>query len=466
MEQWDRRRFISTAAIVAGSGLAGWHGLGSRGLFAQAQLVGVPDEILNPVEVSGADAEPVMGKLPGQKRMYVLPADAGEFYRVGGHTMKRIARASDTGDVHELATFTGNKGATMPRHAHLSSHAAVLVLRGEVEFELGGERWTMMRGDFANLPPGTPHGWTMRSDGAQIALFSMNNRVGAAFTAMGERHDGPQVAAGVPAEIVPAALARAAAAGDFQLAPAAESASAAVRVSNKQLPLTPGAYVLADGGGERFGGNTFLARNANTTGQFLFIITEGGPGGGVGAHFHARHFENFFGLDGETLGWAYGKAVPLHTGDYFQAPPRNLHGFRLNQEYNRFAAFLTPGIFENFFVMMGSRGRGGDGRGRAAGRGEGDARGRGAFAGGAPDMFKALQMSGRGPDGYPLDVHAAKLPLPPQDPIWTKGVAAALSERAALLAHAQALCGVPISREITPELRRALALKPRPEDFI
>jgi len=156
MERWDRRRFINAAAIAAGSGLAGWHGLGSRSLLAQAQLVGVPEEILNPVEVSGADAEPVMGKLPGQKRMYVLPADAGEFYRVGGHTMKRIARAADTGDVHELATFTGNTGATMPRHAHLSSHAAVLVLRGEVEFELAGDRWTMMRGDFANLPPGTP----------------------------------------------------------------------------------------------------------------------------------------------------------------------------------------------------------------------------------------------------------------------------------------------------------------------
>ena len=32
-------------------------------------------------------------------------------------------------------------------------------------------------------------------------------------------------------------------------------------------------------------------------------------------------------------------------------PPRNLHGFRLNQDYNRCAAFLTPGIFESFFVM-------------------------------------------------------------------------------------------------------------------
>ena len=468
MAQWDRRRFISTAGIAAGSGLAGWNILGTRSLFAQQPPAGVPDEILNPVEVSGADAVPVVGKLPGQKRMYVLPNDAGEYHRVGSQVMRRIARREDTGDVHELAAFTGNAGATMPRHAHLSSHAAVLVMRGEIELELSGDRWTMMRGDFANLPPGTPHGWTMKSDGAQLALFSMNHRVGAAFIAMGERQDGAQVPANLPPEIAAGRLARAADAGDFQLAPAESPAAAAVRVTNKQLPLTPGAYVLADGGGERFGGNTFLARNANTGGQFLFIITEGGPGGGVGAHFHARHFENFFALDGETLGWAYGKAVPLRTGDYFQAPPRNLHGFRLNHEYNRFAAFLTPGIFESFFVRMGGRGRGRGGEGGGGGerQGGGEGRGRGGFAGGAPDMFRALQMSGRGPDGYPLDVHPPKLPLPPQDPIWTKGAASALSDRAALLAHAQAICGVPISREITPELHRALALKPRPEDFI
>ena len=64
--------------------------------------------------------------------------------------------------------------------------------------------------------------------------------------------------------------------------------------------------------------------------------------------------------------------MPLQIGDYFQAPPRNLHGFRLNQAYNRFAAFLTPGIFENFFVMMGSRGP----RSPATGRGDGAGRSR------------------------------------------------------------------------------------------
>jgi quercetin dioxygenase-like cupin family protein len=268
-------------------------------------------------------------------------------------------------------------------------------------------------------------------------------------------------------------LASASLQGDFQLAPQATPLPEPQKVTNVVLPLTPGPYVLADGGGERFGGNTFLARNANTSGQFLFLITEGGPGGGVGAHFHARHFENFFALDGETLGWAHGKAVPLKTGDYFQAPPRNLHGFKLTQAYNRFAAFLTPGIFESFFTR-GGPGRGGGGaragggeRGAAAG---GENRGGGApggFARGGADMFRALQMSGRGPDGYPLDVHPAKLPLPPQDPVWTEGESRdEVAQRAAVLAHAQAICGVPVSREITPELRRALALKPNPAAFI
>ena len=309
----------------------------------------------------------------------------------------------------------------------------------------------------------------MRSDGAQLALFSMNHRVGVAFTAMGARQDGPQLPAGVHQTFL-RRHSRARPPRAIPACPGAAPSATPVRVTNKQLPLTPGAYVLADGGGERFGGNTFLARNANTTGQFLFIITEGGPGGGVGAHFHARHFENFFGFDGETLGWAYGKAVPLRTGDYFQAPPRNLHGFRLNQDYNRFAAFLTPGIFENFFVSMGGRGRGrGSGEGREggpAGRGgEGGARGRGAFAGGCPTCSQAADERPRA-RRVSAGRARAEAAAAPAGQSGRRARHRPLSDRAALLAHAQAICGVPISREITPELRRALALKPRPEDFI
>jgi quercetin dioxygenase-like cupin family protein len=361
----------------------------------------------------------------------------------------------------------------MPRHLHRGSHCAFLVLGGEVELELNGQRWIMMRGDFANIPPGTPHAWSMRSDRAKISLFSMNDRVGNAFLAMGKTHDSAEPPDAAGGTIAPSALAAAADNGDFQFAPQVGPAAELARVSNLLLPLTPGPYVLLDGGGERFGGNTFLAKNANTTGQFLFLMTEGGPSTGVPAHFHARHFENFFGMDGETLGWAYGKAVSLKSGDYFQAPPRNLHGFRLTQAYNRFAAFLTPGIFENFFTG-GKPGQNGVG-GRAAanaGVGPGGGRrgapppGRGGRGGG--DMFRALMMSNTGPDGYPLDVHGPTLPLPPQDPVWTAATNGnAMAQRAQLLAHGLALCGsAGLSREITPELRKALALKPKPEDFV
>jgi len=78
-------------------------------------------------------------------------------------------------------------------------------------------------------------------------------------------------------------------------------------------------------------------------------------------------------------------------------------------------------------------------------------------------------MSGRGPDGYPLDVHGHKLPLPPQDAVWLQGADATdvIRQREAIRMHAQMLNGtMPVSHGFTPELERALSFKPRAEDFI
>jgi quercetin 2,3-dioxygenase len=440
-----------------------------------------PDDVLNPVEVSGAEAVPVVGELPGARRMYVLPDGKGEYHQIGPFAMTRITRPIESGNTYELATLAGRTGAAMPRHTHLASHTALLIMGGDVELELNGQRWRMLRGDFANLPPGTPHGFVMRSDRSRIALFAMGDRVGAAYVAMGAPATSGDAPSDGGASISADSLAKGAIAGDFQLAPASAAASDAVRVSNLLLPATPTPYVLLDGGGERYGGNTFCAKDANTNGQFLFIMSEGGGGGGVGAHFHARHTEDFFALDGETMVWAYGKAVPLKPGDFVQAPPRNMHGFKMMQPYNRFVGFLTPGIFENFFThgQPGVNGVGGRGAGEGAVNtgnagnfgGQPIAPGRGGrgFAGGAPggNMFRTLMMSGVGPDGYPLDVHGPTKPLPPQDPIWTSGNQSSLNLQLMLREHGKMLCGgLSASREITPALKRALALKPKAESFV
>ena len=131
---WNRRAFLNVAGLAAGSGLAGLAMGRPASLFAQAPAADAalaPDIVLNPVEVTGADAVPIVGRLPGLKRMYMLPADQGEFHVIGTQVMKRISRPAETDGVHELVTFSGRTGAGMPRHVHLSSHAALLVMSGE-----------------------------------------------------------------------------------------------------------------------------------------------------------------------------------------------------------------------------------------------------------------------------------------------------------------------------------------------
>src|ERR1700723_465137 len=478
----DRRLLLQTGGIAGSVGAASW-ATRWQGLWAWANQAptSVPDDVLSPVEVSGPDAIPVIGELPGARRMYVLPDGKGEYHRIGSFVMTRITRPVESGNTYEIATFAGATGATMPRHKHLASHAAMVVMAGDVELELDGNSWRMLRGDFANIPAGTPHSWVMRSDRSRFALFSMGDRTGAAYVAMGSPVDTSTPPSGDLRAIPPARFAAAAMAGDFQLSQLAAPPADAERVSNLILPTTPSAYVLLDGGGERYGGNTFCAKDANTNGQFVFIMTEGGGGPGIGAHFHARHTEDFFALDGKTMVWAQGKAVPLTSGDFVQAPPRNLHGFKMVEPYNRFVGFLTPGIFENFFTH-GQPGRNGV-AGRGAGEGAVGANGQEPRPSGEPPrglvpppgaasdpnaMFRALMMSGVGPDGYPLDVHGPTKPLPPQDPIWTMGSqfrGAQLSSP--LLEHGRLICGgALVSREITAELRRALALKPKAEAFL
>ena len=442
MTAWSRRSLLShSAGVIAAAGALG--AVGSRWALAGAAdappgmpngnlgPLWLPDSVINPVELSGPDAEVIIGRPPGSRHLYMLPDGKGEYHRVGGFAMTRIARPVDTSNVYEFMHFAGLSGATMPRHVHRGSHAFVYVMGGEIELELDGRRWLMKRSDFANIPPGTPHGWIMRSDQARFVLWTMGDRAGAAFVAMGFPYTGPEAPENV--SITPEKLAAAAFAGDFMMTVDQVPAADPTRVTELRLPFTPGPYVLADGGGERFAWNTFLAKNLNTNGQFLVITSEGAvtqrpndPAGmgvmnGVPPHFHARHFENWYGVDGDTLAWAYGKAVLIRSGDFIQVPPCNMHGFRWVGSYNRFLGLLTPGIFEPFFTggKPGQNGVGGRSAGgeipTVAARNASPDRGPG-MSGGNP--FMALMMSVRGADGYPLDVHRHALPLPPQDPVW------------------------------------------------
>src|SRR5215471_12822974 len=100
MKKPGRRSFIGAAAFTAGAASVGV----KSGFTEKAFAADAPDEVLNPVEVSGEEAVPVMGRLPGAKRMYVLPSGSGEHSLIGALVMTRVSRPADTANVYEMAT--------------------------------------------------------------------------------------------------------------------------------------------------------------------------------------------------------------------------------------------------------------------------------------------------------------------------------------------------------------------------
>jgi len=72
----------------------------------------------------------------------------------------------------EMANFVNYApGAEAPRHVH-EEEQMVIVIDGELHFDLDGDVRTMARGDVAVIPPWVPHGaWTTDSSCLQIDVF-------------------------------------------------------------------------------------------------------------------------------------------------------------------------------------------------------------------------------------------------------------------------------------------------------
>ncbi|ENM1808600.1 quercetin 2,3-dioxygenase [Klebsiella variicola] len=116
-------------------------------------------------------------------------------------------------------------------------------------------------------------------------------------------------------------------------------------------------HVLANGEGDRYiaGDQVFTyLTDAATSGQsFLAVMTEGPPGNMVPPHFHAQHSEIFFPLDGQLTMIANQQTLIAGPGDAIFVAPGTIHGYQLNSGYTRFIGFLTPGVFDNFFRLLG-----------------------------------------------------------------------------------------------------------------
>jgi len=293
--------------------------------------------------------------LPGDKRAYFLKAGEGDRYLAGGQLATYLARASDTGGLLEVAVISAGKGAGLPLHSHKKTHEALMMLTGRLDLWLDGRKYCLAQGDFASIPPDVVHGYRMQSNRARFLSWHVGGDGGQVYAVTGEP---ASVYSHLPGAAVPV---------DSQKTTLAESlidvrfagdlpmqTPEGVPVSKPPEGVTP--YVLESGEGERMIAAeslfTFLAHQGNTAGSFIILTTQAPKAERIPKHFHEKHTETFFCLEGRMTMWVKDEEVTLDAGDFLHAPPGTIHAYRLDAPYTNFVGILTPGLFEPFFRTL------------------------------------------------------------------------------------------------------------------
>jgi quercetin 2,3-dioxygenase len=294
-----------------------------------------------------------INQLPGRKCPYAISAGEGDRYAFDGQLATVIARNEDTDGLLDLVIVSGGKGASFPLHSHERTHESLYVLDGTLELELDGRTFGLTRGDFANIPPRSLHGYTMTSHRTQILWWAVDGDSTRIYAALGSKYDGYVHPADSGTDIPGEKLGAAEKSADIQFSGSGGQGSSAWVT----LP-PPGkeSYVLGSGEGERMlAGNqlfAFLAHQGNSDGKFISLTTVGPKGDKIPEHYHEKHTETFFCLDGLMTMWTDGEELALCPGDFLHVPAGTIHAFRLDAHYTRFIGVLAPGLFEPFFRTL------------------------------------------------------------------------------------------------------------------
>ena len=295
--------------------------------------------------------------LPGVKSAYLLRSGMGERHLVSGHLATVIARPQDTGGLMEAAVMSGGAGAAFPLHHHVRAHESLYVLDGQIELHLAGKMYLLSRGDYANLPPGTVHGYRMRDHYTRFLMWTVGGDNAKLMATLGQSYQGFVHPEGDPASLSKSSAKAAEASCDVLFVE--EDLPSGVAASKFDSQVPPSAvvpYVLASGEGERLIAAdqlfAFLAQQSNSDGNFITLTTLGPKGDRIPNHFHEKHTETFFCLDGAMTMWASDEEIHLLPGDFLHVPAGVIHSYRLDAPFTRFIGLLAPGLFEPFFRTL------------------------------------------------------------------------------------------------------------------
>lgn len=104
--------------------------------------------------------------MSGQDTMFAHHSATGYLESLPGITQKTLVH----GKTMLMAEFRLQKGAVLPRHAHLHEQTGYLV-SGHMTLRIGDEEAGIRPGDSWNIPAHAEHGATIHEDSVAIEVF-------------------------------------------------------------------------------------------------------------------------------------------------------------------------------------------------------------------------------------------------------------------------------------------------------
>lgn len=106
-------------------------------------------------------------------------------YRFREHEFRLLISGEQSGGSYSLMEIVSPRGSGPGLHVHDGAEEHFVLLKGEVDFEVGGERFTAGPGDVLHVPRGVAHAFTVRS--AQATTLATYTPAGEeeAFMALG-----------------------------------------------------------------------------------------------------------------------------------------------------------------------------------------------------------------------------------------------------------------------------------------
>ena len=299
----------------------------------------------------------LFNKLPDYKMPYMLKNGEGERYLFGRQLATIIANGMSTDNLVEMVIISGGKGDSFPLHKHLHSHEGIYVLHGRLEVVIADKKYLLTEGNYAYIPAGTSHSYQMLSNRTQFLSFTSKGDVSKLYSIIGEPYEKfvhPPKAVQEPSI---ENFKKASISADVEFILDTQVLGTSQLVENGEIPEEAAPYVLEAGEGIRLVTgdqlHTLMTTQANSNGEFIFVVSEGPKGEAIPEHYHEKHTEIFFCIEGQVTLWANGEELTLHPGDILHVPAHTVHSYRMESHYTKMIGILATGLFEAFFRTLG-----------------------------------------------------------------------------------------------------------------